>query len=275
MSRRLGPSPALLLLSVLAAGCAVPTLPGIEGPPAPPALRTALLAGLAEREAAVRTLRGTATVTVSAHGQRRRFREAFALEAGGRLRLEQYEWTGLPTMILASDGEVVAVHLPLARQFLRGRATPENLGRLAGLPVAPTALTRLLLGLPPLRVDPGRVAVLGASGAPGGPALTLISEEDGAAQALRFAPDTFLLQEGELYEGGRPILRFRFGPAEPLDGVPVPRALTLWNLPDGAEVAVAFQALELNAPLATGLFSLPPPADAGVSIVDVDRSDRP
>ena len=34
-------------------------------------------------------------------------------------------------MILASDGEAVAVHLPLARQFLHGRASPENLGRLA------------------------------------------------------------------------------------------------------------------------------------------------
>lgn len=272
MSRRPGRSSALLLLSALAAGCALPTLPGIEGPPAPFALRTALLDGLAEREAAVRTLRGTATVTVSAYGQRRRFREAFALEVGGRLRLEQYEWTGIPTMILASDGEAVAVHLPLARQFLHGRASPENLGRLAGLPIAPVTLARLLLGLPPLRVDRWRVAVLGA---PGAPALTLISEADGAAQALRFTPDTFLLQEGELHEGGRPLLRFRFGPAEPLDGVPVPRSLTLWHLPDGVEVAVAFQALELNAPLAPGLFSLAPPQDAGVSIVDVDRADRP
>ncbi|MGH7407096.1 MAG: hypothetical protein ACREKF_03710 [Candidatus Methylomirabilales bacterium] len=272
MSGHPGRSPALLLLAALVAGCAVPTLPGIEGPPAGAPLRAALLDALAERETAVRTLRGTATVTVSALGQRRRFREAFALEAGGRLRLEQYEWTGLPAMILASDGEAVAVHLPFARQFLRGRATPENLGRLAGLPVAPTTLTRLLLGLPPLRVDPRRVAVLET---PGAPVLTLISEGDGAAQALRFALDTFLLQEGELHEGGRPLLRFRFGPAEALNGVPVARALTLWHLPDGVEVGVAFQALELNAPLPPGLFSLAPPQDAGVSIVDVDRSDRP
>jgi len=272
MSRRLTPSIGLFLLVSLAAGCAVPTLPGIEGPPAPPAVRTALLRALAEREAAVRSLRGTATVTVSALGQRRRFREAFALEAGGRLRLEQYEWTGLPTMVLATDGELVAVHLPFARQFLRGRATPENLGRLAGLPVAPTTLTRLLLGLPPLPLDPGRVAVLET---PGAATVTLISQGDGAAQALRFTPETLLLQEGELHEGGRPLLRFRFGPAEPLNGVPVARTLTLWHLPDGAEVAVVFQTLELNTPLPAGLFSLAPPNDAGVSIVDVDRSDRP
>jgi len=272
MSRRGAPSPALLLFATLAAGCAAARLPGLEGPPAGAALRTALLDGLAEREAAVQALRGTATVTVTARGERRRFREAFALQAGGRLRLEQYEWTGLPAMILASDGEAVAVHLPFARQFLQGRATAENLGRLAGLPVAPTALTRLLLGLPPLRVDPRQVAVLEA---PGPPALVLSSEGDGAAQALRYAPDTFLLLEGELYEGGRPLLRFRFGPAEPLAGVPVARTLTLWSLPDGAEVAIAFHALELNPPLAPGLFSPVPPADAGLSIVDVDRGDRP
>lgn len=273
MSRRRGGlPPAVALAALLASGCAVPTLPGVEGPPAPAPLREALLQSLAEREVALRALRGTATVTVSVPGHRRRLREAFALEAGGRLRLEQYEWTGLPTMILATDGETVAVHLPFARQFLRGRATGENLGRLAGLPVAPATLTRLLLGLPPLPVDPGRVAVLGT---PGTAALALISEGEGAAQALRFAPDTHLLQEGELHEGGQPLLRFRFGPAEALEGVPVARDLTLWHLPDGVEVAVAFQVLELNPSFPPDFFSLTPPADAGVSIVDVDRTERP
>ncbi|MBI2080650.1 MAG: hypothetical protein HY575_09600 [candidate division NC10 bacterium] len=272
MSRR-GLLPArLLLLAGLAAGCAAPTLPGVEGPPAPPALRAALLEAVVEREAAIRTLRGTATVTVSAYGQRRRYREAFVLEAGGRLRLEQYEWTGLPAMILVTDGEEVAVHLPFARQFLRGRATPENLDRLAGLPVAPVTLTRLLLGLPPLRVDGWRAAVLAPPGAGG---LALISGGDGAAQALRFAPETFLLEEGELYDGGEPLLRFRFGPAELLGGIPVSRSFTLWHVPGGAEVQVAFQALELNAPLPPDVFSLAVPADAGLRIVDVDREPRP
>jgi outer membrane lipoprotein-sorting protein len=272
MSRRLSPLPPLLIVAALTAGCATRALPGIEGPPASAALRTALRSALADREAAARSLRGTATITVSARGQQRRFREAFALEAGGRLRLEQYEWTGLATMILASDGEAVAAHLPFARQFLRGRATPENLARLVGLPVAPGVLTRLLLGLPPLRVDPVGATVLGA---PGGPAVAVISERDGTAQALRFTPDTFFLQEGELSEGGQPLLRFRFGPAELLDGVPVARGLTLWHLPGGVEVTVAFDALELNARLDADLFSLAVPADAGVRIEDLDRPDRP
>ena len=275
MSRRFAPLSALLLVAALAAACATRTLPGIEGPPASAAMRSELLSALAEREASAWSLRGTATVTVSARGQRRRFREAFAIEAGGRLRLEQYEWTGLATMILASDGEAVAAHLPFARQFLRGRATPENLARLTGLPVAPGVLTRLLLGLPPLRVDPVRATVLSASGAPGGPAVAVISERDGTAQALRFTPGTFFLEEGELSEGGQPLVRFRFGPAERLDGLLVARSLTLWHLPEGVEIAVAFDALELNARLDAGLFSLAVPADAGVRIEDLDRPDRP
>lgn len=272
MSPRAVLSARLLFLAGLAAGCAAPMLPGVEGPPAPPALRAALLGAVLEREAVVRTLRGTATVSVSAYGQRRRYREAFVLEAGGRLRVEQYEWTGLPVMILATDGEEVAVHLPFARQFLRGRATPENLGRLAGLPVAPVTLARLLLGLPPLTVDSWGVSVLAPPGAGG---LALVSGGDGAAQTLRFAPETFLLEEGELYEGGQPLIRFRFGPSELLGGIPMPRSLTLWHLSGGAEVQVAFQALELNAPLPPDVFSLAVPADAGVRIVDVDREPRP
>jgi hypothetical protein len=105
--------------------------------------------------------------------------------------------------------------------------------------------------------------------------VAVISERDGTAQALRFTPDTFFLQEGELSEGGQPLLRFRFGPAELLDGVPVARGLTLWHLPGGVEVTVAFDALELNARLDADLFSLAVPADAGVRIEDLDRPDRP
>jgi hypothetical protein len=144
-----------LLLAVFFAAC-TPRVP-------PPDLSldpAVLLEQVRARAATIASVRGAARVRAT--GQGRVAVPAFvAAQKPDRLRLEALDFFGNPVAVLVAAGGRLAIYDSRDRAFYRGAATPENVGRLVPLAIAPEELVAILCGAPVLsgdavRAEPGR-----------------------------------------------------------------------------------------------------------------------
>jgi outer membrane lipoprotein-sorting protein len=217
----------LILLAVLVGGC---------GFHRPRALRQVtvgeLLEGLTARRVAVTAVRGRARLKTGL--SELWVREAVLVRRPDAIRIDVLSPFGL-ALAVGVQGDLLWAYPPARGARYEGRATPANLVRFLGTPIAVADVVDVLLGVPPAR-EP--VAPPLASG----------------TQAIWFAGDTLLVHRAEETREGDVVLRVTFEEYE--DGFP--RRLDLAGEGDRS-ARLTYDAVETNAVLDPSLFA-PPPA---------------
>jgi hypothetical protein len=261
---------ALLLVSagLLATACA--------GVPEPPPLALlepkALLSRLVADQAAVRSVRGRASVRYDGPSGSGSASQVILVSLPDRARLETLSPLGTTLLVLTIRGTDLAVHSPVRHEYGVGRATRETLGRLARAPVPPELLLRLLVGLPPLPVHPGdpRLRLVEESGT-----IRVESVEGPFWQRLWTASGSPGVDHGEVGEAARPLLTFQFGERRWLGGSAFPFAVRIEELTGGNRLTIQYETARLNDPLDADLFELPRPTDGRTRIIDLGGALAP
>jgi hypothetical protein len=248
----------LLILSLaaaglwLAAGCArVAPAPG----------ESTVVSSLFETGGVRHTLRAQAGVSVSGSGRSGSFPQVVVVKLPDRARLEVQSMVGSTALVLVVRGDRLRYRSYLAHEYVTGPATRESLDRLAGIPLPPRTLLRLLLGLTPLpltRGDPRMVVE------PDGAGFRLESVDDGMWQRL-WTGAGGLLERGELGQAGQLLFAFAFREYRPVDGLPFPFELSVEDTA-GRKLAVRYETVTLNDAIPDDLFELPPPTDGRTRI---------
>ena len=148
-------------------------------------------------------------------------------------------------------GPLLWAYPPAQRTRYEGDASPANLARFLGAPVAGTDVVDLLLGVPPSRE-------------PVAPPVVLVTAEReyqvtlplaGGTQTIWFEGDTLLVRRAEETSGGTVALRVSFDDYH--DGFPY--ALDVAAV-GGAAARLTYDAVEPNATVDPALFAPPPAA---------------
>jgi hypothetical protein len=235
---------ALALVVVALAGC------GLHGPrPLAPTTADALLEGLAARRQAVTSMRARVSVKAGLAGMWTR--EALVVQRPAGVRIDVLSPFGLAVAI-GTDGSVLWAFPPAEGARYEGPATPENLARFLGVPVAVPDLIDILMGLPPMRatVGPAHLETTRAREY----SLTLPLAD--GAQTLWFAGDPLVLVRAEEVRVGGAVLRVTFGDWQ----AGLPRTLDVTVPTTGAAVHLAYDAVEPNVLVDPTLFAPPPAA---------------
>ena len=203
--------------------------------------------------------RGLVRVTATAFGVRRRFTQVLVLQRPDRFRIEVLAFGATPVLLAASDGRAMQIHALDRREFLEGPSVAGALEELAGFPVEPAILVRLLLGLPPLPAPPGAVV----RAIPGGTQQAVAWEGPQGRMILTLAGEPARPIAGSLTVDERGELSFAFGNYGEVDGMAWPGWIIVRRPADGIEVEVRYDTVEVNPPTAAGTFRLDPPDDPG------------
>jgi hypothetical protein len=231
------------LAAFLLAGCALRVRPPHL---VRPTTAGELLAGLAERRAAVSSLRARVRLRGGLAGVW--VREALLVRRPDCVRIDVLSPMGV-AYALGARGTLLWAYPPAEATRYEGRATPANVTRLLGAPLAVTDVVDILLGVPPARspVGPPELAATTA----GEYRLTLPLED--GTQTLWFAGDTLAVLRTEETHAATVALRVAFGDYK--DGFPH----TLDMAAPGAAVKLVYAMVEPNVALDPALFE-PPPA---------------
>ncbi len=255
---------AAAVLPMAAAACATFASPLIA--PATPITPVAAAAALEAAGAGVRTLRGLADVILERGGRQERFREAAILALPDKLRLETLQFGGATALVVATNGDHLAIYSLATNEFAQGHASAGALATLTGVAMEPRHLLRLLAGLPPLAfqaADPrSRVEAEGE-------AFVAESAEGVFWQRLRLDAGGNL-SGGELRTAAGPVFTFQFDDLRRLPGRSFPYRL-LFEQPGGARVEMAYRSVEVNPPLDAAVFTLSVPA-GDVRVLDLDAA---
>src|SRR5262245_482642 len=243
------------VLAFLLAGCT-------RAPrPLRPATATDLLDGLAARRTAVSSLRARARLRAGLSG--RWVREVVLVRRPDGVRIDVLSPFGL-ALALGVQGPLVWAYPPSQSTRYEGPATPENLRRFLGAPVAVDDIVDVLLGVPPARA-PVDTPELSAT-KEGGYRLTVPLAR--GTQTIWFAGDTLLVERAEEANDGGVALAVAF--PDYRAGFPPQVDVAA---PGGAAAQLTYEAVELNAVMDPVVFVAPPaprvlpldavPADVG------------
>jgi outer membrane lipoprotein-sorting protein len=125
-------------------GCAARQLP----PPMTAAQPDLEASSLADREALLTSLQTPAIMQYSGPSGHIKAREQLTARRPASLRVEAMSPLGV-AMIVAADGDQIAVFDPSNNTLIRGDATAATLAHFTQIPMAPEQAVRLLLGLAP------------------------------------------------------------------------------------------------------------------------------
>lgn len=227
-----------------------------------PTTADALLGNLAARRGSLTSLR--ARVHVKTGFARLWTHQALLVQRPAAVRIDVLSPFGL-TLALGTLGDTLWAYPPAEGVLYQGPATPANLARFVGAPVAVPDLVDILLGVPPSRrpTGPVRLEVV-----PERRYQLTLPLADGA-QRLRFAGDTLDLTEVEEVRDDRVTLRVRFGEYEK----GFARRLDVEVPATTSSATLAYDAIEPNAVLAQGLF-VPPSADRVLPLDAVAESSH-
>ena len=219
-------------------------------PPRPLAPITAeqLLQGLAARRTAVGSLRARARLRAGLSGLW--VREAVIVRRPDQVRIDVLSPFGL-ALAVGLRGPLLWAYPPAQRTRYEGEASPANLARFLGAPVAGPDVVDLLLGVPPSRepVAP--------------PALDVTDEREyrvmlplaGGTQTIWFEGDTLLVRRAEETSDGTVALRVTFDDYH--DGFPYVLDVAAVG---GAGARLTYDTVEPNATVDPALFAPPPAA---------------
>jgi hypothetical protein len=187
-------------------------------------------------------------------------REAVLVRRPDAVRVDVLSPFGL-ALALGVRGERLWAYPPADATRYDGAATPENLTRFLGAPVAVPDIVDILLGVPPARtpVAPPELATTRQ----GQYRLRLPLGE--GEQTIWFAGDTLAVVRAEMRAGAR-ALSVAFGDYR--EGFP--RSLEVRG-PEAGGATLVFDVIEPNAPIDPALFA-PPPAPR---VLPLEAADRP
>ncbi len=246
---------------VLIAGCAtVPRMQELQGTILP---EGPVLEKLRAYEERITSLKAFADIKITRGGESLRLQEVALLSPPSHLRLEALGFGGLPTFILATDGEWLYAHFLLSQEFVRARVTPNNLFALTGVRAAPEHVIRILSGLPPLPPQKGVLRSLD------GGRRTWLETDAGSFQQRIWLEGEASIQGGELYQDKVLTLTFTFKEKMNQQGIPFPSQITFEKPREGLMVEVTYHRVDLGAPIPPAAFTLPLPNDGSTRILEL------
>ena len=211
-----------------------------------------LLQSLAERRAALHSLRTLARLTYTTPEDSRRAKQLLVAERPDRLRFEVLSPFGTVFVLAASDGTLAAYARDEATVY-RGAASAENLERYAQVDLPITTAVDLLLGTPPLH--PGNDAVVSLDERQ----VKLWQDDDRDVQVAWFSATLDPVRYERRNDEGQVLVRATFANYLDVDGVRVATELGL-ELPQlQRRIDIALSDLEVNMTLADAVFSLETP----------------
>jgi len=253
----------LALLAALAACACAPRVP----PPDLSLEPEPLLAQVRAAQAAVRSVRGEARLSVKSEAGSGRAPELVAAERPGRLRIETLDFFGNPVSVLATLDGRFALWDGREKVFYRGEATPENLARLVPLPLAAEDLVAILCGTAP--IPAGARAV---SAEPGRGYVTLVLElEGGRRQVLRVGAGA-VVERSDLQGPGGYRLRFEQLGTQG-DAARFPSRVALASDAPAVSLELTWREVEVNAVQDPAFFRIDPPR--GARVVELGNAPPP
>jgi hypothetical protein len=217
-----------------------------------------LLASLAARRAAVTSLR--AQVRLRSGLARIWTHQAVLVQRPSAIRVDVLSPFGL-ALAVGTEGRTLWAFPPQQGVRYEGVASPQNLQRLLGTPLAVEDLVDVFLGAAPSRAPIAEPTLERA-----GDEYVLTIAYRGGVQVLRFAVDSLDLASVEERRDGAEPVRVAFGDYE--DGFA--RALDFTG-ERGLAARIAYDKVERNATIDPGVFA-PPPASR---VLPLERAAAP
>ena len=260
----------IFFLAVGLCSCSVSRSP--QSPPVPigelPSAQQ-LLAGLEARRQTLTSLRGLARVTYADSQDKGTAKQAVAVSAPDRFRLELFSPIGIASLSVC-DGHALAAYFPTDKTLYRGAATPPNIARFTRVMLSPREVASVLLGLPQLPSQ-GEARTVSLDSERGWYRLDLLQPE-GGGQVWWFEPKTWLLMRWEiLADNGTVAARVNLADYRTINGQVFPFEIVLADLRSKQAASVFYEQVELNPSLSDTLFTLAP--INGVREIDVDALD--
>ncbi|MCB9545839.1 MAG: DUF4292 domain-containing protein [Myxococcales bacterium] len=246
---------AALLLALGLAGCpeTFRRPDDFSADPAP------LLAGIARRQAAVASLTGQLHLEVWQRDERVRLRQLVAVRQPDRLRIDSLSPFDQPLSTLVSDGTTLALYSLEEKRFWRGAASPQNLGRLVPIAMAPESLASLLRGTMP--VIEHQAAQVAWDGDNGWYQLDL-EGKNGRRQRISFEPKALRVTAAREWVGDALQYKARLGDYSNEGDTAVPRRMLLEA--EGIRIDVEVVDHRVNPALPDAAFELEPPRGIAV-----------
>lgn len=242
---------ALLLSAFLLTGCPQ-RIARPEGAPTEPG---PVLAKLAERAAAVKSLSGMLALEVWQGDERVRLRQLVMVVRPDRIRVDTLSPFDQPLAMMASDGRTLTVYSLEHKRYEQGPATPANLARLLRLPLSGEELTALLAGGAP--VPPGATTTLDWDDELGAHLLEITSGS--RRQRIWVEPAAYRTVGLRTWEGDRTVLAARFGDYDGEGPTAVPRRMRFEVPGQDLRVDARFEDHTLNVEPPADAFTIPPP----------------
>lgn len=250
----------LLPLALTLLGC--PRRPVDFGKDGEPRTAEELLARVAWAEKQVFSLKGEAKLTVDSPQGKGSTGLFVAVTHPALIHLEQLDFFGRPQGVLVTDGDRFGLYLAQDGRYLRGPATPANLGRFLPLVMPPAELAAVLLGRAP-RI-PADGLDFRFDDALGVFVATLRRGE--VKQTIHVQPPSYRVVKSTAENLNAYDLTFAdlavFGEAT------LPKAATLDARGAKTVVELSWKEVEVNQAPDLSLFDLEPPD--GMPVVDVD-----
>lgn len=273
--RRAGRSLSVLLLCL--PGCQSLPNPWRDLPPPATILTQAepVWERLAARRQQFENLKGLAEVRLQAGTRSVALDDlAIVLRRFDALRMEGIGPVGQPLFLLLADAQQLSLYAPQDGRLLAGQASADNLLRLFGLAMTPSALQYVLVGDVPLATLPtgGRLHYL--------PRANLYLWQGALSQPARYAriwfepyewrPVRFEIEEPE----GHLMLRGWYEQFMQANGFSLPARLTLVQPDTGRRVLWQYREVHINAGVTSALFQFrAPPGTTRLAIEDLPEPE--
>jgi hypothetical protein len=212
---------------------------------------------LAARRQTLENLKGLARVQLRVHAQHATLEDAVVVLQGFEtIRLEGIGPVGQPLFLLIADAHELALYAPQEGRLLTGAASAENLMRLFGIALTPTALQYVLSGDIPLPTLPtwGEFTYRGRDN------LYLWQGQGPAPhQTCRIwfepydlSPVRFEIEEA----GGQLVLQVWYEEFQRLEGYMMPSRITVAQPLVGRRVLWHYKEVQINAGVPPALFRM-------------------
>ncbi len=247
---------AVLLLAATLAACSAgrpvpPPSPGAVPAPADAPSAAVLETRVLELDRGLATMRAQARIRYQGPEDKFRSSQMIVVEAPDRVRIDVMNPFGV-SYTLASDGARMTAFDRRESRLYEGRASADNVARLAGVPIGMESLAALVRGLPPkLAVrGQGRVFVEGDAW------IWRREIADGGHLDVAFASDSLAIRRIVVFDRrGELSMAAEFGDYRAEEGVDVPRRMDA-TFADGSTLELVYERVWPNIALGAGTFEI-------------------
>jgi outer membrane lipoprotein-sorting protein len=263
---------------LLLSSCAkkLPPLPPPIMPSSIPAeLSTeALYQLIKQRVNAFQNFRGVAKTRLVSNKDRYRFTEVVVLEKPDLFRLETLGFLNQPALFVTSNGKSLALYSKRDQKYYSGLASQANLFKLTGLNMTTADVVRVLSGNPP---DLEKINSIQSTYLPDQKAyrIELISTKSQRKQLILVDATTKALSQVEtfLFRDNTLLLKITWEDYRNANGYAIPGKIIIDKPLDKTRVELTYKSFEVNQNLDSDLFSLKPPENATVYLLDNPKEE--